>query len=121
MSLIVGENYSITITQGDSGNLPVDGLPTDKSDYTLYFAVRDSETGAMVGDEISIATHGESSVVIPIPASVTEKYVAKKNQPTVYYWGLAIKDSKGSKDTLCLGDTKIGTNYSLWVYPEQVV
>lgn len=112
--------YTIKITQGDSVDLVVNSLPTDKTDYTLYFAVRDIVTGKEVGDNVSISTLGAASVTIPIPKTETVKYLTKNNQPANYYWGLALEDSNGIKHTLQLGSTQQGTNYSLIVYPEQI-
>ena len=42
MSLSIDEDGTIYIHQGDSGEIVVSGIPTDK-DYTVYFAIKDKD------------------------------------------------------------------------------
>ncbi len=58
MAFIVDENGDISLVQGDSGTLSVEGLNTDKN-YTVYFAIQDKNRKP-VGNEIYLCSNFNS-------------------------------------------------------------
>lgn len=117
MAFDIDNNGNITCVQGDNGELSVNGLPTDKN-YTLYFAIQD-EKKHPIGAEIAISTLQQSSVVVVIPATLTDLLTVKDEFET-YYYGIKLCDSFGLEDTLLLGNSKIGDVNTITVFPKKV-
>lgn len=120
MAFNIDENGNITLVQGDSGQLVVNGLPTDK-EYTVYFAIQD-ENRKPIGSEISVEANKTSSVVFVLLGSLTDLLPVKKGEDTAtYYYGVKICTSDGNiEDTLLLGNSKIGDLNTITVYPKKV-
>ena len=109
----------ITLVQGDSGELVLDGLNTDKN-YTVYFSVYDSHRNA-IGSEISVSSNRSSTVVIVLSAQFTDLLtVPKKEAAAIYYYGIKVCDTDGFEDTVCVGDKDIGELNIITVYPKTV-
>ena len=70
MAFNIDENGNITLIQGDSGSLVINGLKTDKN-YTVFFAIQDSNRKP-VGNELQVNTIRHrllflsSQVILPI-------------------------------------------------------
>lgn len=120
MAFNIDENGNITLVQGDSGQLVVNGLPTDK-EYTVYFAIQD-ENRKPIGSEISVEANKTSSVVFVLLGSLTDLLPVKKGEDTAtYYYGVKICTADGNtEDTLLLGNSKIGDLNTITVYPKKV-
>lgn len=120
MAFIVDENGEITMVQGDSGELVVTGLPTDKN-YKVYFAIQDKDRNP-VGDELSIDSNQSSSVVFALTGNLTDLLeVDKKSKNAKYYYGVKVCSSTDStEDTVILGNGEIGSLNSITVYPRKV-
>lgn len=113
------ETGDITLTQGDTGNYTVSGLPTDQR-YTLYFGVQD-ENRNPVGSEISESLNLRSTVSLSITSALTDLLTVKKNEDfATYYFGLKLCTVGGMEDTLIIGNKEIGERNIMTVYPKQV-
>ena len=119
MAFNIDENGNITLVQGDSGQLAVNGLPTDK-EYTVYFAIQD-ENRKPIGEEIQVNSNKAPMVVFVLLGSLTDLLTVKKGEDTAtYYYGLKICDNSGFEDTMLLGNSTIGEKNIITVYPKKV-
>lgn len=120
MAFIVDKNGNITLVQGDSGEIVIDGILTDKN-YKVYFAVQDSERKP-IGEEVFVNSNNSSSVVLSIPSILTDLLKVKKDEDSAeYYYGIKVCDSNtGYEDTLVLGEGDIGDLNTITVYPKKV-
>ncbi len=111
---------NITLVQGDSATLVVNGLPTDEN-YTVYFAIYD-ENRNIIGEEMKIQSNGSSTVSIAILSSLTDLLTVDSSEDTAeYYYGLKIcLEDSGYEDTLCINDSDIGDINTVTVYPKKV-
>ena len=108
---------NITLTQGDSGKLYVNGLPTDKN-YKVYFAIQD-QNRKPVGDEIFVESNLADTVIFAIPASLTNLLKVPIDEDTATYtYGLKIcYEGEGIEETLVIGEIQ---NNTITVYPRKV-
>lgn len=120
MAFIMNSDFSITMYQGDTGQIILNGLPTDK-DYTVYFAIQNS-LREPIGDEVSVEARKNDSVVIELSGILTDLLVVpEESKKETYYYGLKICTSDGKvEDTLILGDGGIGELNPIYVYPRKV-
>lgn len=120
MAFIVDEKGNISLVQGDSGELHIEGIPTDK-DYKIYFAVQDNSRKP-IGAEPFVNSDYHSSVVLSIPAVLTDLLTVKKDDESAeYYYGIKVCDEdSGYENTLVLGDGDIGDLNTITVYPKKV-
>ena len=119
MYLVDEETGDITLTQGDTGDYIVTGLPTDK-EYTIYFAVQDEKRNA-VGSEISKALNNSDAVTLTIPSTLTDLLTVKKTEEyATYYFGLKLCTAAGTEDTLIIGNKQVGEKNTITVYPKIV-
>ncbi len=120
MAFIVDEKANITMIQGDSGELIVDGLSTENN-YTVYFAVQDKNRNP-VGEELSVSSNYASNVVFYLTGDYTDLFTVSKNENCeVYYYGIKICDTlQNLEGTLILGESEIGDLNTITVYPKKV-
>lgn len=121
MSAVIDEDGNIEIVQGDSLTLYVDGIPTDEN-YEVYFSIYDSN-GNTVGDEISVESNHQPTVIFEIPSGLTDNLVVTTgvNGTEEYYYGIkTCLDSTGFEDTQCIGNGDIGDLSTITVYPKKV-
>lgn len=120
MSFKVDEHGDITIYQGDSGKILVDGIPTDNN-YVVYFSVYDKARNR-VGDEIYVQSNHRDYVVFDLTPDYTDILTVPKNeQYAIYFYGVKICDSQNqTENTLILGDGDIGSINTITVFPKKV-
>ena len=119
MAFLVDDNGDITLIQGDSGELKVNGLETDKN-YTVYFAIQDEKRNP-IGSEVSIIANNASSVIFSITPSLTNLLKVKKNEDfATYYYGIKVCASGNYEDTLFVGNDTFGSLRTVTVYPKKV-
>ncbi len=80
MAIFVNEDKSMWMYEGDTGNIGVTGLPTDKN-YVGYFSIYNEETGKIVAELSANVLSGEATFIMP-----REKSDALKEGD--YTWGL---------------------------------
>ena len=119
MAFITDENGNITLVQGDSGTLVIDGLDPDQN-YTIYFAIQDKKRNP-IGSELYVNSIQSSSVVFELTADFTELMTVPQNSETeTYYFGIKQCTEDGAEDTLLIGDSEIGEYNTITVYPKKV-
>ena len=120
MAYIVETSGNITLVQGDSIELVINGIPTDQN-YKVYFAAQDEER-VPVGNEIEVDSLNQPSVTIKLLGNYTNQFAVpedKKSQK--YYYGVklcSVQDQ--TEDTLLLGESVIGGLNTITVYPRKV-
>ena len=117
---LVDDYGNIELVQGDSGELVVEGLPTDKS-YSVYFAIQ-NENRQIVSETDPIDAGFGSMVTINIPASLTDNLIVPIDEDYgIYYYGIKICNSvTGLEDTLVIDNGDIGDLNTVKVYPKKV-
>lgn len=120
MAFSVDENGNITLVQGDSGELIVIGLPTDRN-YKAYFAIQD-ENRRPIGSELSIDTNKQESIAFLIPSVLTDLLSVPVDEDTAtYYYGIKICFNETLlEDTLLIGEQSLGGKNAIVVYPKKV-
>lgn len=119
MAFRIDENGNITIVQGDTGHLVVNGLNTDQN-YTVYFAIQD-ENRRLVGNEINIESNMQPTVVFELASQLTDLLeVAEDEETRTYYYGVKTCTADGFEDTLTIGSGDIGDRNTITVYPRKV-
>lgn len=110
----------MVLYQGDSLMFVVSNLPDDE-DYQVYFGFYNTDR-KIIGQEQPFQSNKSSMVVIYVSASLTDLLkVDESEEYANYYYGIKLCNPKtGFKDTLIIGDKKIGDLNEVWVYPKQV-
>ena len=90
MTIYVANDGSISLYQGDSGNITFKGLPQDKN-YSVHFAFYDPEYNQIVGEDLVLNAEYNSEVSFPISASFTDNLkVLSGESCRIYNYGLKI-------------------------------
>lgn len=120
MAFSVDELGNISLTQGDSGTIVVEGLNTDKN-YTVYFGIKDKNRNS-VADELYVSSNKNDSVTFVLNAEYTDLLTVDKNNPyEIYYYGIkACYEDDNYEDTLVVSDGDIGDMNAIIVYPKKV-
>jgi hypothetical protein len=120
IGFITKDDGTILARQGDSGEIYIDGVETDKN-YKVYFGVYDNKRKP-VGREVYVYSNYASEVVISVPSTVTNMWEVPKDEEFVeYYYGIKICDEETSMEkTLVLANCEFDTENILIVYPRKV-
>ena len=121
MSLIIDNEGTISLYQGDSGEVVVSGLDTEKS-YTVYFAIQNSSRN-LIGQELQVGVSNSDSVTFVLTPEYTDLLEVPKNKPyEIYFYGIKACESNTSKeDTLFVADNTFGDLNRIIVYPRKVI
>ena len=118
MSIFIDEKGSITLYQGDTGNIVVSGLDTNNN-WDVYFAVQ-NQNREPVGSEILVSSAGNETVVITIPSSLTDMLTVPADQDyEIYYYGLKVCNGQ-TEHTLFVQNSSYGEQNQITVYPRKV-
>lgn len=120
MSLKIDEDGTITIYQGDTGHIVVNGLDSNKNLF-IYFAIQDKKRN-LIGDEIKLTSNASESVDIYLPSSLTDKLtVPQSSTVETYYYGIKVSEiGSTDEDTLFIAGKDYGELNLMLVYPKQV-
>ena len=120
MSLILDSDGTISLYQGDSGEIVISGLDDSKS-YTLYFAIQDKNRN-LVGEELQVSVSNSTYVTFVLTPEYTDLLTLPKNKPyETYYYGIKACEAESSKeDTLFIADNTYGDLNVVIVYPRKV-
>lgn len=120
MAFTIDDYGNITLVQGDSGELTVSGLPTDRN-YSVWFAIQD-ENRNPIGGEINIDTNNSESISLYITGGLTDLLTVPRDEETAtYYYGIKLCSADDSlEDTLLLGNGSMGDKTTITVYPKKV-
>ena len=121
MAFKIDKNGDITLIQGDSGTITVNGIKTDKS-YTVHFGIQDRKRRP-VGNEIVVNSNGMSTVVFELTGNFTDLLKVDKNKCfETYFYGIKVCDSNTNfENTLLFGSKEIGSLNTIIVFPKKVV
>lgn len=121
MGLKVDEKGTITLYQGDSGDVVVLGLDTSKN-YTVYFAILD-EKGNLIGNELQVASNKSDFVVFSLTADFTDLLkVSRGKNYALYTYGIKVCDTETkAEDTLLVENGNYGDKNLIIVYPRKVI
>lgn len=119
MAFRVDEKGNITLIQGDSGTLVINGINTDKN-YKIYLAIQDRNRN-VVGDELFVNSNKSSSVVFELTGEYTNLLKVPKNESyAVYYYGIKQCSDDGLENTYLIGSDEIGYQNMITVFPKKV-
>lgn len=120
MALAIDTDGTITMYQGDTGEIVLNGLDEEKN-YVVYLSIRDKNRNP-VGEEMSITSNQRPSVTFFLSADFTNKLTVPKNSNyEIYYYGLKVCELGAStEDTIFIAGKTYGEDNRLIVYPKQV-
>ena len=120
MSLIIDDDGTISLYQGDSGELVITGLDEEKS-YTVCFAIQDVNR-KVIGNELQVSVNNSQTVTIVLTPEYTDLLVVPKNKPyEIYYYGVkACEVGTSIENTLFIADSTYGDLNRIIVYPRKV-
>ena len=119
MAFMIDNDGNITMIQGDTGRLVVNGLMTDQN-YDVYFAIQD-ENRRPVGNEISVQSNSQPTVVFELSSNLTDLLKVGQDEEThEYYYGVKTCTADGFEDTLTIGSGGMGDRNTITVYPKKV-
>lgn len=124
MAFIVDEDGNITLVQGDSGQLTINGINEDRN-YTAYLAIQDDKRNP-IGTEITVQTGGHSFVTFDFIPALTDLLEVKQGELMAeYYYGIKIcykntEENIDYEDTLLIGNSELGDLNTITVYPKKV-
>ena len=120
MSLIIDNNGTISLYQGDSGEIVIYGLDSEKS-YTVCFAIQDSKRN-LIGEELQVAVTNSDNVTFVLTPEYTDLIEVPKNKTfETYFYGIKACETDTSKeDTLFIAQNTYGDLNRIIVYPRLV-
>lgn len=119
MAINVDKNGTIFIHQGDSGDIVITGINTDK-DYDVYFAVKNSKRET-VGTELVMNSNYKSFVTFNLTSSFTDLLTVPEQEDfEIYHYGIKACYGDSIEDTLHVENTSFGQLNNIVVYPKTV-
>lgn len=120
MSLIIDSEGTISLYQGDSGELVVSGLDSEKS-YIVCFAIQDKNRN-LIGEELQVAVTKSDTVTIVLTPEYTDLLTVPNNKPyEIYFYGIkACEKDENIENTMFVADTTYGDLNRILVYPRKV-
>lgn len=119
MAFMIDNDGNITMIQGDTGRLVVNGLMTDQN-YDVYFAIQD-ENRRPIGNEISVQSNSQPTVVFELSSNLTDLLKVGQDEEThEYYYGVKTCTADGFEDTLTIGNGDMSDRNTITVYPKKV-
>ena len=118
--ITIDNDGTITLYQGDGGELVISGLDKSKS-YKVYFAIQDENRNS-VGEELQVAISNTDTVTFVLTPEYTDLLEVPKNKAyKIYYYGIKVCEVGTSiEDTLFIADSTYGDLNRLIVYPRKV-
>ena len=121
MSLIIDNDGTISLYQGDSGEVVVSGLDSSKY-YNVYFAIQDADRN-LSGQELHVGVNNSDSVTFVLTPEYTDLLTVPKNKPyEIYFYGIkACETDTSREDTFFIADNTYGDLNRIIVYPRKVI
>lgn len=120
MSLIIDKDGTISIYQGDSGELVVSGLDKEKV-YIVNFAIQDKERN-LIGEELSVSVSNSDTVTFVLTPEYTDLLKVPKNKPyEIYFYGIKASEQGNIENTMFIADSTYGDLNRIIVYPRKVI
>ena len=121
MALIIDEKGTVTLYQGDSGEIKISGLNPVKN-YIVYFAIQDEKRN-LIGSELQVAANKTEFVTFFLTSDYTDLLKVPANKSyEIYTYGVKVCDeNNNTEDTLFIGNCTYGDQNQIIVYPRKVV
>jgi len=118
--LVIDNDGTISMYQGDSGEINVNGLDNSSS-YVVYFGIQDEKRNS-IGEELQVSVSNSSKATFILSSEFTDNLVVPPNKPyKIYYYGIKVCDSTSSlEDTLFIANGTYGDLNKIIVYPRKV-
>lgn len=118
--IIIDNDGTITLYQGDSGEIVLSGLDETKN-YTVVFAIQDKKRN-IIGQELQVAVNNSDSVTFVLTSEFTDLLTVPINKPyQIYFYGIKVCESAANaEDTLFIADSTYGDLNRMIVYPRKV-
>lgn len=116
----VDASGNMLLVQGDSVELNINGIPEDQN-YKVYFAAQDMDRNP-IGEEIPVESNYQSTVTIKLTGDFTDLFtVPEGDKSAKYLYGVKMCSLlDNTEDTLRLGDTPMGGDNFITVFPRKV-
>ena len=119
MSLNIDEKGNVYIYSGDSGEIVVSGLPTDKN-YNVYFMIKDLKN-RVVANILEVKSNFNSAVTFIITSEFSKNLTVPKNEEIGFYnYGIKTVDDEGVENTLFVEGCCYEDSNMVLVFPEKV-
>lgn len=121
MSLNIDENGTITLYQGDSGEVSISGLDETKN-LVVYFAIQDKKRN-LIGEELYVSANKTGTVSFFLTPDYTDLLTVPTGKPyEIYTYGIKACDTESeSEDTLFISEGNYGDLNNIIVYPRKVI
>ena len=121
MTLTIDDKGTISLYQGDSGEIIISGLDNSKT-YTIYFAVQDKKRN-LIGNELQVISNKTDSVIFFLTPDFTDLLTVPAGKAyEIYTYGLkACNEDDNTEDTLFVEEGIFGNENMLIVYPRKVI
>lgn len=121
MAIDIDKNGTITLYQGDSGEVSVSGLDNTKN-YSVYFAIQDKHRKT-IGQELMVNANKTETVSFFLTPDYTDLLEVPKGQAyEVYTYGVkACEENSNTENTLFVADSTYGDVSRIIVYPRKVM
>ena len=118
--ITIDTDGTITLYQGDGGELVISGLDNTKS-YSVYFAIQD-DCRNIIGEELQVSVSDSDTVTFILTPEYTDLLIVPKNKPyKIYYYGIKVCEVGTTlEDTLFIADGTYGDLNRIIVYPRKV-
>jgi hypothetical protein len=118
--LTIDKDGTISMYQGDSGEITVKGLK-ENSSYKVYFGIQDDKRNP-VGEELQVSVNNSDTVTFVLSPEYTDNLVVPSNKPyKIYYYGIKICiEASSVEDTLFVANGTYGDLNKIIVYPRKV-
>lgn len=118
MSLNIDDRGNIYIYKGDSGEIVVSGLPTDKN-YKVYFSIKDLKNRTI--NSLDVMSNFNDSVTFSITSEFSDMLLVPKDEEVGFYsYGIKTIDDNGVENTLFVDGSCYGETNRVLVFPEKV-
>lgn len=120
MALSIDSDGTITMYQGDTGEIIINGLNTDKN-YKVYLCIRDENDNVM-GDELVEISNLKDKVKFFLSSKFTDLLTVPKGETNkTYYYAVKLCElGTQNEDTLFIAGKGYGEKNLLIIYPKQV-
>lgn len=121
MALDIDVDGTISLYQGDTGEIVVNGLDIDKN-YVVYLEFQDKNRNVVGGKDFQKTSNQRPSVTFFLDAGFTNKLVVPKSASyETYYYGIKVCELGAyTEDTIFIANKSYGEVNRVIVYPKQV-
>lgn len=118
--ITIDTDGTITLYQGDGGELIISGLDETKS-YNVFFAIQDDNRN-LIGEELQVFVSNSDTVTFVLTPSYTNLLNVPKNKPyKIYYYGIKVCETgTEDEDTLFIANSTYGDLNRIITYPRKV-